>query len=153
MIVAEKIGICRNYPLRIMLTYKEIHLNFLLDFSAQVPCWKVCGQCGKVKVINSYSVCSHLASIARLSTFRQYLTERIPLRQACDVTGIMAPKFKNFDEKVETLGKIHALRLRDFYSLPENLYKFPKSSKGIISPGMEKIEGLPYSGGWPCREK
>ena len=65
----------------------------------------------------------------------------------CHVTGIMAPKFKNFDEKVETLGKIHAFRLLDFRSLPENLYKFPKSSKGIISPGMEKIEGLPYSGG------
>ena len=153
MIVAEKIETCRTLPLCVMLTHKETHPNFLPVFPVENTCWKVCGQCGKVKVINRYSVCFPLLPAFIISTFRQFLTRAPRLSQMCYVTGVMAPEFENFDEKVETFGKIHAFRLPIFHSLSENLYKFPKSSKGIFFPGMEKIEELPYSGGWPCREK
>ena len=53
---SRKIELCRRLAKKIMSTNIKYHLIFRPFFRVENPCGKTCGQCGKLRVFNSYSV-------------------------------------------------------------------------------------------------
>ena len=51
-----KIELCRRKAKKIMSTCKKYHSIFPPFFRVENPCGKTCGECGKVRVFNSYPV-------------------------------------------------------------------------------------------------
>ena len=121
--------------------------------TVETACGKVCGECGKLNVFNSYFACQQFCRFPRFRSFRTVILPR-PFGSKRVTSPPTVKKWKRkWDENVPKGVKIGCQIFVHPPAVQKSLCNAPKFFIGIIFRRMEILELPSILGGTPCRVK